>query len=389
MASIQKKGESWYCQFMFSRRRHTFAVGRVDESEAEAVRARVDYVLMRLKQGLMELPAGTDVVAFVQHDGRPPATKADPPPDTSFRKFRDAYLEAFGHGAIESNSHDTVTIHLSHLADTLGEHFPLGELSAAHLQRHVDRRRKDVAGVTIKKEIDTFRSAWNWAGRMGHVRGEFPGKGLVFPKDREKLPFMTWAEVERRIAAGGDPDELWECLFLTMPEIDGLLEHVRTRKAPPWVYPMILFAAHTGARRSEMIRARAEDVDLAAGVVTVREKKRVRGRLTTRRVPLSGSLAAALGEWLPGKTHLFGPGQRPLSVQGAQKAFGRVLKDSRWSVLKGWHVLRHSFISSLASRGIDQRLIDEWVGHQTEAMRRRYRHLTPDVQKQAIRSVFG
>ena len=66
-----------------------------------------------------------------------------------------------------------------------------------------------------------------------------------------------------------------------------------------------------------------------------------------------------------------------------------MLKDSRWSVLKGWHVLRHSFISSLASRGIDQRLIDEWVGHQTEAMRRRYRHLTPDVQQQAIRSVFG
>jgi integrase len=389
MASIQKKGDGWYCQFMFSRRRHTFAVGKVDEAEAEAIRARVEYVLMRLKQGLMKLPAGADIVTFVLHDGRPPSAVVDPAPSTTLREFRDAYLEAFRHGAIESNSHDTATIHLSHVSDTLGERFLLADLSTAELQRHVDRRRKDVAGVTIKKEIDTFRSAWNWAGRMGHVRGDFPGTGLVFPKDREKLPFMTWPEVERRVTAGGNPDELWECLYLTVPELDGLLEHVRVRRAPSWVYPIFLFAAHTGARRSEMIRARAEDVDLAGGVVTVREKKRVRGRLTTRRVPLSGSLAAALGEWLPGRTHLFGPGQRPLSVQGAQKAFGRVLKDSRWSVLKGWHVLRHSFISSLASRGIDQRLIDEWVGHQTEAMRRRYRHLTPDVQQQAIRSVFG
>ena len=39
--------------------------------------------------------------------------------------------------------------------------------------------------------------------------------------------------------------------------------------------------------------------------------------------------------------------------------------------------------------GVDQRLIDDWVGHTTEEMRRRYRHLIPSVQKQAIRSVFG
>ncbi len=160
MASIQKKGESWYCQFIFSRRRHTFAVGRVDEAEAESVRARVDYVLMRLKQGLMKLPAGADIVTFVQHDGRPPAAAIDPAPSTTIREFRDAYLEAFRHGAIESNSHDTAKIHLSHIADTLGERFSLADLSTAELQRHVDRRRKDVAGVTIKKEIDTFRSAW-------------------------------------------------------------------------------------------------------------------------------------------------------------------------------------------------------------------------------------
>jgi site-specific recombinase XerD len=52
-------------------------------------------------------------------------------------------------------------------------------------------------------------------------------------------------------------------------------------------------------------------------------------------------------------------------------------------------VLRHSFISALANRGIDQRIIDELVGHQTEAMRRRYRHLYPQTVADAIRQVFG
>ena len=112
-----------------------------------------------------------------------------------------------------------------------------------------------MAAITIKKELDTLRSAWNWAKRMGYVQDDFPGAGLVYPKGEEKLPFMTWTEIERRIAAGGDPKELWECLFLREPEIDKFLDFVQQRKAPVWVYPMCVMAAHTGARRSEMLRA--------------------------------------------------------------------------------------------------------------------------------------
>jgi hypothetical protein len=35
------------------------------------------------------------------------------------------------------------------------------------------------------------------------------------------------------------------------------------------------------------------------------------------------------------------------------------------------------------------RLIDHWVGHSTDAMRRRYSHLLPAVSQAAILSVFG
>jgi hypothetical protein len=34
--------------------------------------------------------------------------------------------------------------------------------------------------------------------------------------------------------------------------------------------------------------------------------------------------------------------------------------------MKGWHLLRHSFPSNLAVKGVDQPLIDAWMGHQTE-----------------------
>jgi hypothetical protein len=32
MASIQKKADSWYCQFMYRGQRHTFTIGKVDET---------------------------------------------------------------------------------------------------------------------------------------------------------------------------------------------------------------------------------------------------------------------------------------------------------------------------------------------------------------------
>jgi hypothetical protein len=38
---------------------------------------------------------------------------------------------------------------------------------------------------------------------------------------------------------------------------------------------------------------------------------------------------------------------------------------------------------------VDQRIIDDLVGHSTEEQRRRYRHLFPDVKQQALLGVFG
>jgi integrase len=291
-----------------------------------------------------------------------------------------------------------------HLVGTLGEPFVVGGLRTPDLQRHIDRRSPTVEAVTMKKEISTLAAAWNWALHAGLVEGKFPAKGLVYPKEDEKPPFMTWQEIERRIAAGGDAAQLWDCLYLSVAEVAELLEHVKKHARHPFIYAMFCFAAHTGARRSELLRAEVQDVEFAGEAVTIREKKRVRGKRTTRRVPLSPFLMRMLREWLashPGSRWLFCaplhiPGSRkhrqaycPLTAKEAWGHFLQTLADSKWEVLRGWHVLRHSFISNCASLGIDQRLIDEWSGHQTEEMRRRYRHLFPAQQQTAIRLVFG
>lgn len=443
MASLQKKGESYYCQFMYLGKRHTFTVGAVSAEEAGNKARQVDYLLMRLKQRLIALPDGVDVVTFVEHDGKPPAAASGTPitrESVTLGEARDRYLQTLSGGAVEENSLATIRMHLGHFAGTFGEKAVLEGLTQPDLQRHVsERARKKYRGkplspVTLKKEMASLRAMWNWSVHAGLVRGHFPSRGLVYPKHDEKPPFQTRAEIERKIAAGGlsgaEQGELWDALFLTLPEIDELLESVRRRAAHGWVYPMIAFAAHTGARRSEMLRLRVHDVVLAGSAVLIREKKRARGKRTTRRVPLSPKLKKTLEEWLashPGGQFLFchagevfrskkrgkttghqsgkgrstslkgrmatvktreRPPQSALTRDEAHDHFQRALAGSKWEVLRGWHVLRHSFVSNAAAKGVDQRLIDGWVGHQTEEMRKRYRHLIPSVEQEAISKMF-
>jgi integrase len=79
----------------------------------------------------------------------------------------------------------------------------------------------------------------------------------------------------------------------------------------------------------------------------------------------------------------------PLTVDDATCYFNATFAGSKWEKLRGWHVFRHSFISNCASKGIDQRMIDAWSGHQTDEMRKRYTHLIPNAQQSALQSVFG
>jgi integrase len=58
-------------------------------------------------------------------------------------------------------------------------------------------------------------------------------------------------------------------------------------------------------------------------------------------------------------------------------------------VIRGWHTLRHSFCSNCAAKGIDQRIINAWMGHVTEEMARRYQHLFPSNEQKAMAELFG
>jgi integrase len=402
--------------FRWAGRKLKKTVKTTSRADADTALARFKENLQLLERGRLELPPGADIGTFLLSDGKLSGHAEPAPPARiilTLAELRDAYVEVHSNGAMEKNSLATVCMHLRHVIVTLGKSFRIGSLAQTDLQKHIDRRARKryrgrpLSAVTLRKEMASFRACWNWGVQAGQLKELFPGRGLKYPKTDEKPPFQTRAEIERQIARGGlsvaEIRQLWDSLFLTRPEIEQLLQHVRACAAQPFLYPMVCLAAHTGARRSELLRVKVDDVDMSGGTVLLHEKKRARGRRTSRRVPLSAFVQTVLRDWLavhPGGQPLFCQAavvrsrthrEEPIAVtrDEAHDHFRRALAGSDWAVLRGWHVLRHSFASNCAAAGVDQRIINEWMGHQTEEMVRRYRHLFPEQQHQAIKLVFG
>jgi integrase len=277
MTTIENRNGNFRVIFYHAGRRHTAALKATGTDEADRVAARVEDTLAQIRRGSLAVPDGADFVQFVLSGGR--QTELPRAPKIRiFKELRDRYLDVLGIGAVEANSLLTIRIHLDHVGRTLGATFPIQTLTQANLQSQLDRRRRQkgrrgrsVQRATLKKGIASFRACWNWGVSASLVRGPFPNDGLKYPKEIAKQPFMTYAEIERKVATGGlaadEVADLWDALFLTRPEVDELLEHVCRTARLDWVYPMFVFAAHTGARRSEMIRARVIDVDFVGEAV--------------------------------------------------------------------------------------------------------------------------
>jgi site-specific recombinase XerD len=152
---------------------------------------------MRLKQRLIDLPPGIGIVEFVQHDGKPPARHpdlAEASKGLTLSEFRDRYLSTH-RASLEERTVNGIELHFKHLCRSLSDGFPIAELSLLDLQGYVDRRAKAkgmggkrLSPATIRKEIISLRTAWNWAVRMGCSR-TLPLCRVALSESRRKAAF--------------------------------------------------------------------------------------------------------------------------------------------------------------------------------------------------------
>jgi integrase len=214
------------------------------------------------------------------------------------------------------------------------------------------------------------------------------------------IPELT-EEPQRQVTAW--PLEVVHQVALTARRLpDELPEFQRSQQAE-WIgdrnYALIMLAALTGLRQSEILGLRWEQIDegwihvthkLCRRSFTRRETKSKRG---TRRVPLVGKAAEILAEWRAVGAHdeIVFPNQSGDDHQRAEHFTNDAWTNARQATgvvkHKGvahdtckltFHELRHTFVSTALAAGRDIWEVSHWAGDDPEVIKRVYGHYIPD-----------
>jgi integrase len=181
---------------------------------------------------------------------------------------------------------------------------------------------------------------------------------------KEKRPFETWQEVEAAAALLG-----------------------------PVYGPMVVFAAATGLRPSELFGLEHRDVDCQAGVVYVRRAyangriKHTKTRLSTRAVPLQAKALEALDRLPASDNPILFPNARGGRIDF--RIFGR--KHWRPAQIKagidpvrGLYDLRHTYATFALRAGVPVFAVSRFMGTSIAMIDRHYGHLANDSREHAV-----
>lgn len=151
--------------------------------------------------------------------------------------------------------------------------------------------------------------------------------------------------------------------FLGEGEMDALLAAAKKGRFGLRDHTMLLLMYRHGFRVSELLALRRDAIDLDAGRVWI--KRRKAGLSTTQ--PLGGDELRALRAYL--RTRNDGLPWAFLSSQGGQMTrqnMNYIIKKAGERAGIGHvhpHMLRHSCGHALANKGMDTRLMQDWLGH--------------------------
>jgi integrase len=206
-----------------------------------------------------------------------------------------------------------------------------------------------------------------------------------------KAPYRRWATFNPcegiELPAIPEPTEI---RYLTLPQIDKLIAHVRPG---PFAYldrAIFITAVMTGLRKGELVALRWRDVDWEARRVRVRrsytygEFSTPKSRRSSRSVPMTAELATELRRlwnqtiWRDDDDLVFAHpdtgGVIPKAnisrrLSAALRAAG--IEDHRF------HDLRHTFGTRMAAAGVPLRTLQEWMGHRDITTTQRYADYAP------------
>jgi integrase len=294
-----------------------------------------------------------------------------------------------------------------HIAPRLGKR-PVTEVTTQDVEAFARALiKRGLSPKTVRDTVKFLHSMYEHAIDLGWTR-ENPARRAARPGRGRK--------------GGANPD----IQFLTLEELEAVLRTIpdevvtrvpgprKGRRGPapppppdvlgPVLRVLILTAAMTGLRQSELLGLRWRDVDWGAQRIRVRNAY-VRGEhssegksdLSTRRsVPLADRLAGELDRWSQRTVYgrdddlVFAHPQlgRPLDGAKVSRRFKEACIEAGVRQIR-FHDLRHTFATRLAASGQPLRAIQEFLGHADMKTTQIYAHYAPSAHEvQMVNEAF-
>lgn len=239
---------------------------------------------------------------------------------------------------------------------------PLLSLSTAQARSFVIEQQRKFSRRTIHHYISALRSFYRYLIREKLIHKN-PYAGLVLPKLAKKLPkFLT--EKQMLVLLDGPKKRLAQGEMSTF-------ESARDQLVLELLYG-------GGLRVSEAAGLTYENVDLehqALNIVGKGNKERI--------CPIGPLACEALRvfkdtlpfEPSPNSILLIQANQKPLGVRGIQNVLKTYLKLAQLPADITPHKIRHSYATHLLNRGIDLRVLQKLLGHNSLSATQVYTHL--------------
>ncbi|HLG51624.1 MAG TPA: site-specific integrase, partial [Chloroflexota bacterium] len=313
-----------------------------------------------------------------------------PPSKLTVREFCERWLQDYVATTIQKPHTRTFYTAMvrTHLLPALGR-LLLTHLTPACVQQlYREKLQAGLSSTTVNAIHRTLHRALACAVRWGLVARNVCD--AVEPPRRRRLTPQTWS-----------PEECAR-----------FLETART--AGSRYYPLFATALATGLRQGELLGLRWQDLDLAAGTLTVQQTLEAAGTAprfgtpktpTSRRtVPLPSGLVAILRQWRAQQNAerlLLGPAYRdydlvftlpgggPIDHRNlCRRDFARLIVQAGVPRIR-FHDLRHTSATLLLGAGVNLKVISERLGHSSVSVTGDiYAHVTPTMQQEAA-AVLG
>jgi integrase len=292
----------------------------------------------------------------------------------------DDYLESFTGKSLEKTRH---TIE-RHIRPALG-HRKVTELTTAELRK-------------FQTDMATRQSVYR-ANRSGFAKPRPEDSDSVRrgKANANRIFTSLKAALNRAFQDGRVPDDAaWRRVkpfakvsvarirYFTPAEIEALLD-----AAEPWFRKVIQAALFTGGRWSEVYQIKMRDLDLGSGTIHFPETKSGRPRyvhLTDDGIRFFGRCCT--GKGLADLLFLNQHG-RPFGPSHQIRPMAETCLKARVEPA-GFHILRHTYGSTLATAGVPLAVIAESMGHADERItRKHYAHLSPSYVRDTVRTGLG